>query len=57
MSTSNPLNTPDQVFSLRDGFYCTVGGRVHGPWPDIGTAKAGLEVEQRRAAARRAKEG
>lgn len=45
----------DQVFALRDGFYCLVDGRVFGTWETLAIAKAGMEVEQRRAAVRKAK--
>jgi hypothetical protein len=44
----------DRIFALRDGFYALVEGRVFGPWANAGAAQAGLETEQRRAAARRA---
>jgi hypothetical protein len=45
----------DETFCLSDGnHYCSVEGRIFGPWPDKGAATAGMQVEQRRAAARRA---
>lgn len=44
----------DQTFCLGQGeHYALVGGRVFGPWPDKGTAAAGLATEQRRATKRR----
>jgi hypothetical protein len=42
----------DQVFALRDGFYCIVDGRVFGAWDTLALAKGGMAVEQRRAATR-----
>jgi len=43
----------DTTFCLRDSeHYCIVAGRVFGPWPNHGAALAGLQTEQRRAAAR-----
>jgi hypothetical protein len=39
----------DQVIALSDGFYAFVSGKMHGPWPMLAYAKAGLDVEQRRA--------
>lgn len=49
----------DQVFSVREGgqvvYRVMVDGRVFGDWCSKGAAQAGLAVEQRRAAARRAK--
>jgi hypothetical protein len=44
----------DQVFFLKDGFYCLVDGRVFGTWETKAIAEAGMEVEQRRAARRKA---
>lgn len=48
------MKTKDRVFRLFDGFYCFVAGRTFGPWPMAQYAKAGLRVEQRRAARRKA---
>lgn len=39
----------DQVFRLKDGFYCMVSGRVFGTWDTKELAEVGLLVEQRRA--------
>ena len=44
----------DQVFALKDGFYCIVEGKIFGTWETLAIAKAGMEVEQRRAAKRKA---
>jgi hypothetical protein len=44
----------DQAFALKNGFYCIVDGRVFGTWDTLAIAKAGMEVEQRRVAARKA---
>jgi len=46
----------DQVIALRDGFYAIVNGKHYGPWPLLEYARAGLQVEQRRAAARESHE-
>jgi hypothetical protein len=46
----------DQVFYLKDGFYCIVNGKVFGTWDTKEIAEAGMQVEQRRAAAWKAKE-
>lgn len=40
-------------YRLRDGWYCMVAGRAHGPWPMKEYAQAGYEVELRREIARR----
>lgn len=48
----NLIDLPDQTFALRDGHYALVAGRIFGPWPDLGAATAGMQVEQRRATAR-----
>jgi hypothetical protein len=42
----------DQAFALKDGFYCMVKGKTFGAWDSLALAKAGMEVEQRRAADR-----
>ncbi len=42
------MTVEDQTFALHDGHYCTVAGRIFGPWPDHGLAVAGMQVEQRR---------
>lgn len=42
----------DQTFALHDGHYCAVAGRIFGPWPDHGSAEAGMHTEQRRHLAR-----
>ncbi len=39
----------DQVYAMRDGFYCIVSGRTFGPWPFHQYAVAGMRTEQRRA--------
>lgn len=43
----------NQVYRLRDGWYCMVDGREFGTWPDEGSARAGLATETRRAQHRR----
>jgi len=43
----------DQVFFLKDGFYCLVDGCVFGMWETKAIAEAGMEVEQHRAAKRK----
>lgn len=45
----------DQVFALRDGFYCIVDGRTYGTWDTKAIAEAGMQVERRRADARKAR--
>lgn len=42
----------DRVFHLKDGWYCMVNGQTFGTWATKAIAKAGMEVEQRRAAKR-----
>jgi hypothetical protein len=42
----------DRVFRNGDGWDCIVNGRVFGTWATKAIAKAGMEVEQRRARAR-----
>lgn len=42
----------DQVFMLREGWYCIVAGKVFGPWQMHGYALAGMATEQRRHKAR-----
>jgi len=42
----------DRVFQLRDGWYCAVDGKTYGTWMSKAIAKAGMQVEQRRLAAR-----
>lgn len=44
----------DQAFALKDGFYCIVNGKIFGTWATLAIAKAGMEVEQRRAEKRKA---
>lgn len=39
----------DRVFQLRDGWYCIVNGQTFGTWATKAIAKAGMEVERRRA--------
>jgi len=47
---------PDQVFNLHGSWQAIVGGHIVGAdWPDKGSALAGMQVEQRRQAARAAK--
>lgn len=46
----------DQVFAMRDGFYCIVDGRTFGPWALREYAEAGLQVEKRRAELRKLNE-
>jgi hypothetical protein len=47
-----PPALPDHIFCMRAvEYYAVVNGRVFGPWPDRGAALAGLQTEQRRAAA------
>ncbi len=43
-------------YRLRDGWYVIVDGSRFGPWAERGYAQAGLEVETRRAEARRARQ-
>lgn len=43
------MKIPDQTFTFNDSHYCIVNERVFGPWPDKGTALAGMQTEQRRA--------
>jgi hypothetical protein len=43
---------PDQVFQMRDGWYCRVAGRVYGEWACREYAVAGMQVEQHRALSR-----
>lgn len=39
----------DETFCLAQGeHYALVSGKVFGPWPDVGAARAGLATEQRR---------
>lgn len=45
----------DTTFALRDGHYCRVSGKVYGPWRSAPEARAGLQVQQRRALAQRNK--
>lgn len=40
------------IFRRHEGWFCCVAGKTFGPWPDKGSAAAGLETEQRRAAER-----
>lgn len=47
------MTVEDQTFALHDGHYCTVAGRIFGPWMDRGAAAAGMQTEQRRLAKRR----
>lgn len=42
----------DRVFQMRDGWYCMVGGKTFGAWALRGYSVAGMQVEQRRLAAR-----
>jgi len=44
----------DRVFETSEGWCCTVGGETHGTWMSKAIAKAGMQVEQRRIAARAA---
>lgn len=46
----------DRIIEREEGFYVIVDGREFGFWIDRRIAKAGLKVEQRRAAARQKKE-
>jgi hypothetical protein len=39
-------------YRLRGGWFCLVGGKEHGPWPDKGSAIAGYETEMRRYSAK-----
>jgi hypothetical protein len=45
----------DQVFALKDGFYCIVDGEIYGTWETRAIAEAGMQVEQRRTEARKQK--
>jgi hypothetical protein len=40
-------------FRLRDGWYILVEGVQFGPWPDVGSARAGYQTELRRAVLRK----
>lgn len=42
----------DQVFQLKDGWYCMVRGQTFGAWACREYATAGMRVEQRRAGLR-----
>lgn len=42
----------DRVIETPDGFDCIVQGKRFGTWRSRGEARAGMETEQRRAAAR-----
>lgn len=49
-----PIEVKDQTYCLRQGeHYALVNGEVFGPWPDAGTARAGMQTEQRRALRRK----
>jgi len=51
------LTVQDQVFQLREGWFCVVANRIHGTWADRGAALAGLATEQRRELARQGRLG
>lgn len=48
------MNIEDQVFAIRPNEYQVIvaGKVIAATWPDRGSALAGLQVEQRRAAKR-----
>lgn len=48
------MNITDQVFTVRQNEYQVIvaGKVIAATWPDRGSAMAGLQVEQRRAAKR-----
>jgi hypothetical protein len=46
----------DRVFAMGGVYWCIVDGRVYGAWDCKEYARAGMQVEQRRAAERRATE-
>lgn len=47
--TVKRLKTGDLVFRLQDGFYAYVDEGTYGPWVCAEYARAGMQVERRRA--------
>lgn len=45
----------DRVCESKDGFFCIVDGNIFGFWRSRAEAEGGMQVEQRRAASRRAR--